>query len=146
MRALKRTASRILFSMFHAHKYAFLAVTIGISLGLPLAAQKAKPNRIEFSKGSSSTVVQGQLRGREQMEYAADARSKQFLSLQLMTARASSLKVKVWDPAHQELALTSTRQGRWTVTLPRDGVYEIWVVREKSDTPVTNYKLRVTIR
>jgi hypothetical protein len=112
----------------------------------PAPAQKARPVRIEFSGGSATSVVQGHLRGRQQMDYVARAQDKQKLILKLEEAPSGTLLVKVRDPEAKEIPLQSSTPRKWTAMLSQTGDYEISVLRVGEKPGVSRYKLTVTIR
>jgi hypothetical protein len=112
----------------------------------PAPAQKAKPVRIQFPRGSASALLQGQLRGRQQQDYVAGAGKEQTLILQLASAPSGSLAIKVYDPEDREVALQRSSARRWTAVLPRAGDYGIAVLRVSEKAGVSTYRLTVTIR
>lgn len=125
-----------------------LVAVAGVSLALPAPApaQKARPVRIEFERGAVSTVVDGQLRGRQQMEYVVAARTKQTLALELASTPAGTVALRVRDPDGGEVPLEHPGSRRWTALLSRSGDHDVWV-RRVSDRPgVSTYRLTVTIR
>jgi len=108
-------------------------------------AQRAEPKKIQFRKGSSSATRQGVLSGSQDMEYEVTGRRRQLLLLKLTADPANSLDLTVMS-SQQTLALQRAGSSAWSVFLPRDGDYEIRVVRRKNIKPTSKYQLRVTIR
>jgi hypothetical protein len=112
-----------------------------------LRAQKAEPVRILFDPVSKTATVCGRLRGRQQMEYVAPARSRQVLHLHLNGNPLRSLALKVYDPDGTEVALKAARPGQqWTTVVPRDGDYGIAVIRTSRQPGTSTYTLRVRLR
>ena len=126
-------------------RFTVVAIFIFI-LGGSVCAQKAIPVRIKFKPGATSTVVQGNLRGRQQMEYVVAATQNQKLTLQLASQPPGNLKLTVRDPSHMEIALENTDPGEWTGVLARSGDYDIWVVDVSAKPVDARYKLIVAIR
>ena len=130
----------------NAPRFLFILSAAWLFLPVGLWGQKAEPNRIAFSQGASSAVVQGELQGAQQAEYVIGARGKQTVTLQLAGRPDKSLSVELHDPENQEIKLNSTGNGRHRVMLPKDGDYEIWVVRKGRPAGVSKYRLTVAIR
>lgn len=126
-------------------RFSVVAIFIFI-LGGSVCAQKAIPVRIKFKPGATSTVVQGNLRGRQQMEYVVAATQNQKLTLQLTSQPPGNLKLTVRDPSRMEIPLENAGPGKWTAVLARSGDYDIWVVGVTAKPVVARYKLTVAIR
>jgi hypothetical protein len=122
-----------------------LAVLFWTTSTLFVKAQKAEAKRIEFPKGSSTTLLSGTLQGRQQMEYALGASGHQVLWLQLSATPPGSLSLQLRSPDYQAMRMTSAGLHKWRANLPENGDYEVWVVRENGEAPVSTFKLRVTI-
>jgi len=94
-----------------------------------LSAQKAEPVRIEFPRGSSSAVVHGRLRGRQQMEYVVRVKGGGTLALLLAAAPSGGLELRVHDAAGAEVNPRNSSPERWSAELVQAGDYIVSVVR-----------------
>jgi hypothetical protein len=111
-----------------------------------IPAQKAIPARIQFKHGSTSGVVQGSLRGRQQMEYVVRIEKGQNLRLRLSSPASGNLIVKVRDPHGTEMSLKRSGKLEWTAVTADSGDFDVWVIRMNDTNGVSSYKLTVAVR
>ena len=65
-------------------------ILIACSAALAQGGGKAEPNRIEFKRGTSSTIISGMVRGDEQAEYVLGAKQGQRLVIKLTSVAVKS--------------------------------------------------------
>ncbi len=124
-----------------------LAVTLSlVPSGVHAQGGKAKPLPIEFQRGRDNATVAGKLRGAAQTEYVVGAKKDQKLTIKLFAAPPGSIIVKARDADGADLELRSDSKQQWSATLPKDGDYELRVVRASDKPGVSRYRLTVTIR
>ena len=134
--------------MFNLSRWAS-ALVIALNFAIPQAyAQggKAEPLRVQFQRGRSSATLAGKLRGESQVEYVAEAKKGQKLTINLYASPPGSITVKVMTSDVAELELKPDSKQQWSVTLPDDDDYLLWVVRSSGKPGTSLYKLTVTIR
>ena len=123
-------------------------VSAGIFLAVLLTGalwgQKAEPVRIALKDGEAT--VQGRLRGRQQMDYEAEAGASQTITVHLAATPAQTLALKLYSPEGGEMPLHTAGANRWAAELPKSGNYGISVLRTGRQRGATTYKLTVTIR
>jgi len=122
------------------------AFFVSLVMAACLMAQKAEPLAIEFPAGKTTATVRGELRGRQQTEYAVKAREGQAITMQLASAPAGSLRVKLYDPRGTETALRQLSSRRWTAAAAQAGDYTIAVIRASERPEQSTYTLIVTVR
>jgi len=107
---------------------------------------KAEPNRIEFKRGATSTMIRGTVRGDEQAEYVLGARKGQRLVIRLSSVPAKSSVFQLLGPDNDTLGLEFDANYDYSGTLPQDGDYFITVARPGGSKGTSRYKLTVTVR
>ncbi len=125
-------------------------ITLLASLIIPFVAMaqhggKAEPLRIEFKRGTTSTTLNGIVRGSEEAEYVLAAKKGQRVIIRLTSSPARSSVFQLLDPDNETLSLA---QGNYDLlgTLPKSGDYLITVSRPKQSKRASKYKLTVAIR
>jgi hypothetical protein len=134
--------------LFKCSRHALLFV-LALSLALPgIYAQggKAMTLRIQFQRGRNSATLDGKLRSGEQTEYSAGAKKDQKLIIGLDATPSGSITVKAKDSDGADLKLKAESKQQWSAVLPKDGDYEIWVIRASNKPGTSKYKLTVTIK
>src|SRR5215813_12425160 len=134
--------------MFNLSRWAS-ALVIALNFAIPQAyAQggKAEPLRVQFQRGRSSATIAGKLRGGTQAEYVVGAKKSQKLTINLYASPPGSITVKVKTSDVADLELKPDSKQQWSVTLPDDDDYLLWVVRSSGKPGTSLYKLTVTIR
>jgi len=126
---------------------ALIAIALSFCMP-PVYAQggKAEPLRIQFQRGRDRVTLNGKLRGDQQAEYALGARNNQKLIVSLVATPPRSITVKVRDPKGADLELKPDSDRQWSVVLPENGDYDIWVIRSSKKPGYSRYNLTVTIR
>src|SRR5438105_14626665 len=85
-------------------------ITLFATLIIPFVAMsqhggKAEPLRIEFKRGTTSTTINGAVRGREEAEYVLAAKKGQRLIIRLTFLPARSSVFQILDPDNDKLSL-----------------------------------------
>lgn len=107
---------------------------------------KAEPNRIEFKRGTSSTTINGTVRGDEQAEYVLAAKQGQRLIIKLTSVPAKSSVFQLLGPDNDTLGLEFDANWDYSGKLPKTGDYSITVARPTQSKGTSKYKLTVTVR
>ena len=119
-----------------------------LALTLPregVQAQSANPLRIQFKQGAHSAALAGNLRGRQQMIYVVAAKKDQRMTLNLESASAEALTLRVKNPENIQVGIDQNGTNSWSGALPETGDYTIFVIRG-SDAGASYYSLTVSIR
>ena len=109
-----------------------LAVVFFVAPSSICAAVIADPNRrsevVYITKGVTSTVIKGQIKGDRYIDYQVRAGAGQTLSVEMKTSNASSY-INILPPGSGDLAMFigSTSSNRFSGVLPTDGDYAIRV-------------------
>ena len=124
---------------------AMLITLFTASITLSQHGGKAEPLRIEFKRGTTSTTLNGIVRGSEEAEYVLAAKKGQRVIIRLTSSPARSSVFQILDPDNETLSLA---QGNYDLlgTLPKSGDYLITVSRPKQSKRASKYKLTVAIR
>ena len=124
---------------------AMLVTLFTASITLSQRGGKAEPNRIEFKRGTTSTTINGTVRGSEQAEYVLAAKKGQRVIMRLRSVPARSAVFQILDPDNDKLSLA---QGNYDLlgTLPKSGDYLITVSRRKQTKGMSRYEMIVTTR
>jgi hypothetical protein len=108
---------------------------------------KAEPNRIEFKRGgTTSTTINGIVRGDEQAEYALGAKQGQRLVIKLTSVPAKSSVFQLLGPDNDTLGLEFDANWNYSGKLPKTGDYLITVARPTESKGTSKYKLTVSVR
>lgn len=107
---------------------------------------KAEPNRIEFKRGTTSTVVSGTVRGDEEAEYVLSAKKGQKLILKLTSVPLKSSVFQLLGEDNDTLGLEYDANYDYSGILPKTGDYFISVKRPTEAKGTSRYKLTVTVR
>ncbi len=120
-----------------------------LSTGGAVLAQhggKAEPKRIEFKRGTNSTVVSGTVRGDEQAEYVLAAKKGQRLIIKLTSVPAKSSVFQLLGEDNDTLGLEHDANFSYSGVLPKTGDYFINVKRPTEAKGTSRYKLTVSVR
>jgi len=120
-----------------------------ISASPPALAQhggKAEPNRIEFKRGATSTIVSGVVRGDEEAEYALSARQGQRLTIKLTSVPAKSAVFQLLGEDHDTLGLQYDANFNYSGVLPKTGDYFITVRRPTKAKGTSRYRMIITVK
>ena len=107
---------------------------------------KAEPNRIEFKRGTTSTIVNGTVRGDEEAEYVLAAKKGQRLIIKLTSVPVKSSVFQLLGPDNDTLGLEYDANYNYSGVLPKTGDYFISVRRPTEAKGSSRYKLAITVR
>ena len=124
----------------------FLFVLANGGTALAQHGGKAEPNRIEFKRGTASTIIRGTVRGGEQAEYVLAAKKGQRLIVKLTSVPVKSSVFQILGPENDTLGLEYDANYNYSGTLPKPGDYFISVRRPTESKGTSRYKLTVTIK
>ena len=120
-----------------------------LSTGRAALAQhggKAEPNRIAFTRGTTSTVVSGMVRGDEEAEYVLAAKKGQRLIIKLTSVPVKSSVFQLLGEDNDTLGLEHDANFDYSGVLPKTGDYFISVKRPTEAKGTSRYKLTVTVK
>ena len=107
---------------------------------------KAEPNRIEFKRGTTSTSVNGTVRGAEQAEYVLTAKKGQTLMIKITSVPVRTAGFDLHGPEDVDLGLEFDTNLSFSRRLPKTGDYLITVVKLSDAVRMSKYTLTVTVR
>ncbi|MDX6290558.1 MAG: hypothetical protein QOH42_2357 [Blastocatellia bacterium] len=107
---------------------------------------KAEPNRIEFKRGTTSTTINGIVRGDEEAEYVLAAKKGQRLIIKLTSAPVKSSVFQLLGEDNDTLGLEYDANFDYSGVLPKTGDYFITVTRPTKAKGTSRYKLVVAMR
>jgi hypothetical protein len=107
---------------------------------------KAEPNRIEFKRGTTSTTINGIVRGDEEAEYVLAAKKGQRLIIKLTSAPVKSSVFQLLGEDNDTLGLEYDANFDYSGVLPKTGDYFITVARPTKAKGTSRYKLVVAMR
>lgn len=99
-----------------------------VFLGLPVQATEGiRTVPVHFKKGSSQATIQGQIKGRETIDYVLGARAGQTMTVTLKT-KHTALYFNVLPPGSEEAIFVGQTSGsHFEGKLPKDGDYRVRV-------------------
>lgn len=121
-----------------------LRIFFAVLIAAAMWGQKAEPLRIVLKDGAAT--IGGRLRGRQQIEYEAEAGASKTLTLQLAATPAKTVALKLYTPEGAEMPLRAAGTNGWTVELPKSGDYGISVLRTSHVPGSSTYKLKLAFR
>ena len=121
-------------------------IMLTASIALAQHGGKAEPNRIEFKRGATSTIISGTVRGDEQAEYVLSARQGQRLTIKLTSVPMKSSVFQLLGEDNDTLGLEHDANFDISIVLPKTGDYFINVKRPTEAKGTSRYKLTVAIR
>jgi hypothetical protein len=107
---------------------------------------KAEPGRIEFKRGTTSTVVSDTIRGDEEAEYVLAAKKGQRLIIKLTSVPVKSSVFQLLGEDNDTLGLEYDANYDYSGILPKTGDYFINVKRPTTAKGTSRYRLTVTVR
>src|SRR6266850_1623422 len=113
---------------------------------LPQHGGKAEPKRIEFKRGTTSTTINGTVRGDEEAEYVLAARKGQRLIIKLTSVPVKSAVFQLLGEDNDTLGLEYDSNYDYSGKLPKTGEYFITVSRPTEAKGTSRYRLTVTVR
>lgn len=138
-------AARVLFIV--------AVVSFGVRSAGLLAAAAEQPEQIHFKPGTSSTVLQGTLKGWAMKEYALRANQGQRAQLEVTSKRINWLIVRFYpadesEGDHDLLNSDNTNSFAWEGTLPESGEYVLRLFIRRAEARRggrVDYRARLTI-
>jgi hypothetical protein len=106
---------------------------------------KTEPNRIEFKRGATSTIISGAVRGDEQAEYVLAAKKGQTLTIKITSVPARTAGFDLHGPEDVDLGLELDTNLSFSRRLPKTGDYLITVVKLSDAVRVSKYTMTVTV-
>ena len=107
---------------------------------------KAEPLRIEFKRGTTSTIMSGTVRGSEEMEYVLAAKKSQRLTIKITSVPVRSSVFQLLGEDNDTLGLEYDANFDYSGVLPKTGDYFINVRRPTEAKGTSRYKLTITVR
>src|SRR5436190_22626997 len=107
---------------------------------------KAEPNRIEFKRGTTSTIINGIVRGDEEAEYVLAAKKGQRLIIKLTSAPLKSSVFQLLGENNDTLGLEYDANFDYSGVLPKTGDYFISVRRPTEAKGTSRFRLTVTVK
>lgn len=100
---------------------------LAVAVGPAIAQAPVRSERVQFPRGTSSTVLRGTIRGDQGVDYVVGARAGQTITVSLRSA-AGSLYFNVLPPRSQQAIFNGSVGGaRFTGALPVSGDYRVRV-------------------
>jgi hypothetical protein len=106
---------------------------------------KAEPNRIEFKRGTTSTIINGVVRGDEEAEYVLGAKKGQRLIIKLTSVPVKSSVFQLLGEDNDTLGLEYDANFNYSGVLPKTGDYFITVTRPTKAKGTSRFRLRITV-
>src|SRR5712671_6645993 len=129
-----------------------IATLIPILLVIPIASAaavaqggKAEPNRIEFKRGATTTIINGAVHGDEEAEYVLAAKKGQRLIIKLTSVPAKSTVFQLLGENNDTLGLEYDANFDYSGVLPKTGDYFITVARPRQSKGASRFKLTITV-
>ena len=107
---------------------------------------KAEPNRIEFKRGTTSTIINGVVRGDEEAEYVLAAKKGQRLVIKLASLPTRSSIFEILGPDNDTPRFEYHAIYNYSGTLPKTGDYLITVSQPTEARGTSRYRLTVGVR
>ena len=123
-----------------------LLILLGCVAAMAQGGGKAEPHRIEFKRGTTSTIINGTVRGDEEAEYVLAARKGQKLIIKLTSVPVKSSVFQLLGEDNDTLGLEYDANFDYSGTLPKTGDYFINVKRPTEAKGTSRYRLTVTVR
>ena len=123
-----------------------LLILIVYSAAMAQGGGKAEPKHIEFRSGTSSTIINGTVRGSEQAEYVLTAKKGQTLTIKITSVPARTAGFDLHGPEDVDLGLELDTNLSFSRRLPKTGDYLITVVKLTEAVRVSKYTMTVTVR
>ena len=141
----------IQIDLFYLCKSAFICgcLLVFFCCAAPAFAQnggKAEPLKIEFKRGTTSTTINGVVRGDEEAEYTLAARRGQRLTIKLTSTPVKSSVFQLLGPENDTLGLEYDANFDYSGVLPKTGDYFISVKRPTEVKGTSRYKMTITVK
>jgi hypothetical protein len=106
----------------------FLALAAGFLVANTALADDIRTERVQFHKGASSATVEGQIKGRESVDYLLGAREGQSMNVSMATDnRSSYFNIIAPGKANEAIFVGSIAGNQFEGTVPAGGDYKIRV-------------------
>jgi hypothetical protein len=104
----------------------FLSLAAGVLVANTALAGDIRTERVQFHKGASSATVEGQIKGRETVDYVLGARQGQSMNVSMATDNGSSyFNIIPPGKADEAIFVGSMSGNQFEGTLPASGDYKI---------------------
>jgi len=123
-----------------------LIILVGCPAAIAQRGGKAEPNRIEFKRGTTSTIISGTVRGDEEAEYVLAAKKGQRLIIKLTSFPTRSSSFEILAPDNDAPRFEYHAIYNYSGTLPRTGDYLIIVSQPPESRGTSRHKLTVSIQ
>lgn len=137
--------------MINLKLYVSLLVTgfIFFTPSVIIAQRDIRTERIQFRRGTSSTVVSGSIRGYEIREYVLNAKKGQYMNISMATDNSSNY-FNILEPGEDQVAIfnSSMAQNQYEGTLAKSGDYKIRVYMMRNAArrnEIANYRLETIV-
>ncbi len=125
------------------------AVLVCSTATTAIARDDIRTERVRFSKGANSAVVESSIKGYQVVDYVLGAREGQYMNVSMAT-RHTSTYFNILAPGENEVAMFngSLGQNQYEGILPRDGDYKIRVYMMRSAArrnEVAKYRLEMIV-
>jgi hypothetical protein len=107
---------------------------------------KAKPKRIEFKRGTTSTTISGTVRDEEEAEYVLAAKKGQRLIIKLTSVLVKSSVFQLLGEDNDTLGLEHDANFDYSGVLPKTGDYFINVSRPTQSKGTSRCRLTITVK
>ncbi|MDX6531685.1 MAG: hypothetical protein QOH41_3975 [Blastocatellia bacterium] len=123
-----------------------LLIVLACAAAMAQHGGKAEPNRIEFKRGTTGTILNGTVRGDEEAEYVLAAKKGQKLIIKLTSVPVKSSVFQLLGEDNDTLGLEYDANFDYSGTLPKTGDCFINVKRPTAAKGTSRYRLTVTVR
>ena len=107
---------------------------------------KAEPLRIEFKHGTTTTTLNGVVRGSEEAEYVLAAKKGQRLIIKLTSVPLKSSCFNLKGPDQAQMGLDYDCNSDYSKALPATGDYFISATRTSQGKGTSRYRMTITVR
>ena len=123
-----------------------LITLVTASITLSQHGGKAEPLRIEFKRGTTTTTLNGVVRGSEEAEYILAAKKGQRLIIKLTSVPLKSSCFDLKGPDQAQMGLDYDCNSDYSKPLPATGDYFISVTRTSQGKGTSRYRMTITVR
>lgn len=117
--------------------------------GSSLTAQDFPTEQVSFDRGASSAMIEGQITGRETVDYLLNVRSGQYLNVSMATDNTSNY-FNIMEPGekYEAIFIGSSSGNQFEGTAAKSGDYRIRVYLMRSAArrdETANYRLEIIV-
>ncbi|MGK7946011.1 MAG: hypothetical protein AB4058_16230 [Microcystaceae cyanobacterium] len=125
------------------------ASLIVLAPSIAFADRDIQTERVQFTPGTTSKVIEGSIEGYDIIDYVVNARQGQYANISMATKNGANY-FNILAPGENEVAMFtgSTSGNQYEGTLPKSGDYKIRVYMMRSAArrnEVANYRLEIII-